>query len=426
MAPDVSNTIKSKPSNPHLRKQSGGSSSAETLVNNDSSPTSSSPGSPPHSVLRHSASRRSLHGKSDHDHSSPSDSEFSSSVNTPPVSRRPTRKSSIELGALWNKVKSSSRRGSSQHGGSEESENDAASIISSSSRSSKRKSEHSLYVSTSPATGTYPASGHESTDGNFSDSFASFGLPNADGAQSEAFTASTASKKDRKLFRRSLSIRSSVSREKLVPDDGDLTPTTATGPGTADGSASELPALSDSAIRPSSPAPSQFFRKKNKEVHRYFKSLPESENYIDDYGCALQKDILIQGRLYLTDHHFCFYANIFGFVTTLLIPIHQVVSLDKKMTAKIFPNAIAVSTEKTKYLFASFLVRDAAYTKMHALWRHHVSHLNPHTNNINANSTASETEDMPDVLPKHSPLISSTLSQRRGSGAGASSGSGMQ
>lgn len=37
--------------------------------------------------------------------------------------------------------------------------------------------------------------------------------------------------------------------------------------------------------------------------------------YLADYGCALQRDILIQGRLYISENHVCFHANIFGWVT---------------------------------------------------------------------------------------------------------------
>jgi hypothetical protein len=34
-----------------------------------------------------------------------------------------------------------------------------------------------------------------------------------------------------------------------------------------------------------------------------------------DYGCALSKDILVQGRLYISENHLCFHANIFGWTT---------------------------------------------------------------------------------------------------------------
>ena len=32
---------------------------------------------------------------------------------------------------------------------------------------------------------------------------------------------------------------------------------------------------------------------------------------LSDYSCDLQKDILVQGRLYIAQNHVCFYANIF-------------------------------------------------------------------------------------------------------------------
>ena len=34
-----------------------------------------------------------------------------------------------------------------------------------------------------------------------------------------------------------------------------------------------------------------------------------------DYGCALQREILIQGRLYISENHVCFHANLFGWIT---------------------------------------------------------------------------------------------------------------
>lgn len=36
-----------------------------------------------------------------------------------------------------------------------------------------------------------------------------------------------------------------------------------------------------------------------------------------DYGCALQREILLQGRLYVSENHICFHANIFGWVTNV-------------------------------------------------------------------------------------------------------------
>ena len=36
-----------------------------------------------------------------------------------------------------------------------------------------------------------------------------------------------------------------------------------------------------------------------------------------DYSCAMQKDILVHGRLYVTQNWICFYANIFTWETVV-------------------------------------------------------------------------------------------------------------
>ena len=42
---------------------------------------------------------------------------------------------------------------------------------------------------------------------------------------------------------------------------------------------------------------------------------------IEDFHCALQKKICLQGRLYLFQHHVCFYSNLFGFIKSKVIPL---------------------------------------------------------------------------------------------------------
>uniref|UniRef100_A0A3Q2R1G7 GRAM domain containing 1A n=1 Tax=Fundulus heteroclitus TaxID=8078 RepID=A0A3Q2R1G7_FUNHE len=67
-----------------------------------------------------------------------------------------------------------------------------------------------------------------------------------------------------------------------------------------------------------------------------------------DYSCALQKDILLQGRLYLSENWLCFYSNIFRWETTITIQLKDVTSMTKEKTAKLIPNAIQISTENEK------------------------------------------------------------------------------
>ena len=98
----------------------------------------------------------------------------------------------------------------------------------------------------------------------------------------------------------------------------------------------------------------------------------------------------------------CFHANIFGWVTDvsfssvlvvipiltktrsvmpppdatscthepqLTVPMLEIITLEKKMTAFVIPNAILITTKNNKYTFASFLSRDNTYEVIHNSWR---------------------------------------------------------
>ncbi|KAH7101443.1 hypothetical protein BKA62DRAFT_703829 [Auriculariales sp. MPI-PUGE-AT-0066] len=109
--------------------------------------------------------------------------------------------------------------------------------------------------------------------------------------------------------------------------------------------------------------------KRNIEFHEMFPQVPPDDYLIEDYGCALQREILVQGRIYISENHLCFHANIFGWVSNEVIPFVDVIGIEKKMTALIIPNAIQVSTPQKAYTFASFMGRDTAYDVMHNIWR---------------------------------------------------------
>jgi len=68
---------------------------------------------------------------------------------------------------------------------------------------------------------------------------------------------------------------------------------------------------------------------------------------ITDFSCAWQKDILIQGRLYITPTHFCFYANILTWVHQLQILVSEITKIEKKSIVGFIPNAIKISTPST-------------------------------------------------------------------------------
>lgn len=113
-------------------------------------------------------------------------------------------------------------------------------------------------------------------------------------------------------------------------------------------------------------------KRRNRDFHALFRSVPEDDYLIEDYGCALQKEILLQGRFYVSEGHICFNSNIFGWVNTQVISFDEVVSVEKKSTAMVFPNAIVIQTLHARHVFASFISRDSTYDLIVGIWK--ISH----------------------------------------------------
>ncbi|KAL2355796.1 hypothetical protein BJ546DRAFT_1036637 [Cryomyces antarcticus] len=114
--------------------------------------------------------------------------------------------------------------------------------------------------------------------------------------------------------------------------------------------------------------------KRNKDFHQLFRSVPEDDYLIEDYSAALQRDILLHGRIYISEGHICFSSNILGWVTNLVISFDEVVSIEKKSTAVIFPNAIVIQTLHARNIFASLVSRDSTYDLLVGIWK--ISHPN--------------------------------------------------
>ncbi|KAF0309132.1 putative membrane protein C20F10.07 [Amphibalanus amphitrite] len=107
---------------------------------------------------------------------------------------------------------------------------------------------------------------------------------------------------------------------------------------------------------------------------RRFKDLDAHEKIIKSFSCALVSDILLQGRLYVTSHHFAFYSNLFGHVTRILIPCSLVLDITKERTARIIPNAVAILSSEGRHVFGSLLSRDSAFETLVRVWRKEIGH----------------------------------------------------
>ena len=115
-------------------------------------------------------------------------------------------------------------------------------------------------------------------------------------------------------------------------------------------------------------------KKRNREFHQLFRSVPEDDYLIEDYSCALQREIILAGRIYISEGHICFSSNILGWITTLVISFDEVVSVEKENTAMVFPNAIAIQTLHARHTIRSLLSREATYELLIGIWK--LSHPN--------------------------------------------------
>ncbi|XP_056318908.1 GRAM domain-containing protein 2A isoform X2 [Danio aesculapii] len=111
--------------------------------------------------------------------------------------------------------------------------------------------------------------------------------------------------------------------------------------------------------------------KYNAQYHKLFQSVPKEELLMKVYSCALLRDILLQGRLYISRNWLCFYANLFGKDIKVAIPVASVRLVKKHKTAGLVPNGLAITTDSSqKYVFVSLLSRDSVYDVLRRICTH--------------------------------------------------------
>ncbi|GAU95950.1 hypothetical protein RvY_07466 [Ramazzottius varieornatus] len=102
---------------------------------------------------------------------------------------------------------------------------------------------------------------------------------------------------------------------------------------------------------------------------RFLADVPENEELIEYYSCALHKDYYLQhGALYITKNFVCFRSTIFGQERKLIIPTCDILHVYKNNTLRLIPSGIVVDTGAHKYHFAAFgggHGRHSAYMMLH-------------------------------------------------------------
>ncbi|XP_051012563.1 GRAM domain-containing protein 2A isoform X2 [Acomys russatus] len=111
--------------------------------------------------------------------------------------------------------------------------------------------------------------------------------------------------------------------------------------------------------------------KYNQQYHKLFKDIPLEEMVLKACSCALQRDLLLHGRLYISPNWLCFHASLFGKDIKVVIPVVSVQLVKKHKMARLLPNGLAITTNTSqKYVFVSLLSRDSVYDMLRRVCTH--------------------------------------------------------
>ncbi|KAG5268597.1 hypothetical protein AALO_G00214310 [Alosa alosa] len=114
--------------------------------------------------------------------------------------------------------------------------------------------------------------------------------------------------------------------------------------------------------------PPTSYKQRNEEFRKLFKEQAASEMLITDYTCALQRDLLLQGRIYLSENLLCFYSNVFR-GTKIVVNLMDITAMTREKTARWIPNAIQISTDAEKLFFTSFAAREKSFQSIFRMWQ---------------------------------------------------------
>ena len=89
----------------------------------------------------------------------------------------------------------------------------------------------------------------------------------------------------------------------------------------------------------------QALRAQKTKAYAKLFGLSEEEELICDYSCAVQRSILLHGRMYISVDHLCFFSSIFSHKTTIVISMDDVLHVQAARVALVFDNALRVAVQ---------------------------------------------------------------------------------
>ncbi|XP_039998991.1 GRAM domain-containing protein 2B-like isoform X2 [Xiphias gladius] len=140
------------------------------------------------------------------------------------------------------------------------------------------------------------------------------------------------------------------------------------------------------------------FLKRNKSFHKLFPEITEGENPTHWFICALQKEVLYHGKLFVTENHVCFHSTVLLKDTKVVIPTSSVREVKKHNSAL---SMISIQTaDGEKYSFGSLRNRGMCYKLFQSI----CSHAQGESPNSSPHLSSAENEADPDVVSSYSSL----------------------
>ncbi|XP_051943558.1 GRAM domain-containing protein 2B-like isoform X2 [Hippocampus zosterae] len=107
------------------------------------------------------------------------------------------------------------------------------------------------------------------------------------------------------------------------------------------------------------------FHKHNRNFHRLFKEIPEGEKLTHTFTCALQKEVLYHGKLYISENNVCFFSSVLLKETKVVIPTSNIQEVKKQNSAL---SMLSIQTaDDEKYFFVSLRNREMCYNLLQSV-----------------------------------------------------------
>ncbi|KAM9719838.1 GRAM domain-containing protein 2B-like [Menidia menidia] len=140
------------------------------------------------------------------------------------------------------------------------------------------------------------------------------------------------------------------------------------------------------------------FLKHSKAFHKFFEEIPEDESLTHVFTCALQKEVLYHGKLFISERHMCFHSSVLLKDTKVVIPVSTVKEIKKHNSAL---SMLSIQTSSgEKYLFVSLRNREKCYKLLQAV----CSHTQEGSPNSSPHLSSAENEADHDMLSSYSSL----------------------